>query len=103
MVRGTQSYNDSITTAFRDKAVEILQKSPPISLAYIDQDKQPQFLSSFQRIKESERKCESGQDARDVSFVCSVPAFTCTIGTLAKEKGRCKPKLCLVQWLLWFQ
>ena len=67
MVRGTQSYNDSITTAFRD--MEILQKSPPISLAYIDQDKQPQFLSSFQRIKESERKCESGQDARDVSFV----------------------------------
>jgi hypothetical protein len=69
VVPGVWVYNDSITGAFRAQAAKLSAREgggTGFAMAYIDQDKQKQFLGSFERSGADSGKCENGQTARNV-------------------------------------
>ena len=71
MVKGSEAYNDTITSAFRRQAIQLSassQSGPRFSLAYIDRSMQRQFIDSFPGTNGSRESCENGQEPRDVSF-----------------------------------
>ena len=72
VVSGLSAYNDSITSGFRTQAIELLNTAtdkPTSSMAYIDEEKQWQFVSSFERTQQrNERVCANGVKARSVSL-----------------------------------
>ena len=78
VVRGVDTYNDSITAAFRELAVSVSSdnRAPALSMAYIDEEKQEQFVGAFGGLG-TLRSCAGGGKARPVSYVCAVFAALC--------------------------
>lgn len=66
----SKSYNDSITCEFRTHAVKISASHPGIALAYIDEDSQRLFVSSFlgRREDREKKQCGNGLQERNVRF-----------------------------------
>ena len=66
VVKGVDSYNDSITDAFRVRA-SASEEGGLFAMAYIDEEKQQTFVSSLQKTQESFKYCPSGEKSRSVS------------------------------------
>jgi hypothetical protein len=68
VVKGSEAYNDTVTSTFRLQAIKLSasQSGPRFSLAYIDRSTQRQFIDSFPGANGSRERCENGQESRDV-------------------------------------
>lgn len=70
VVSGIDSYNDTITAAFRALAVKasMMEDRADVRMAYIDEEKQGHFVSALQRTQVDWKYCPSGKEARRVSI-----------------------------------
>ncbi|CAI8008968.1 DnaJ homolog subfamily C member 16 [Geodia barretti] len=78
VVKGSEAYNDTITSAFRRQAIQLSassQSGPRFSLAYIDRSRQRQFIDSFPGTNGSRESCENGQEPRDVILLRRKTSF----------------------------
>ena len=76
MVYGLESYNDSITDAFRSEAIRLHSNDGArFSLAYIDRDRQSDFISVFELIQGSSKNCANGHKSHHVRYLYTFPLF----------------------------
>ena len=66
VVSGAKAYNDSVTAAFRELAVQVaMERRWGLSLGYVDAERQREFVAVFGGLGEM-RRCPGGERARPV-------------------------------------